>query len=69
MTMKIEDGVPIPAVPAKRFQADYKKMKIGQSFLVRNVDVNGARYAARCQETKIVVRRADDEHMRIWKTG
>ena len=69
MDVEIRDGVPLPAARKKRVTIDFKKMKVGQSFLVRNVDLNGVRYAAKVQDTKIAVRREDDEHMCVWKTG
>ena len=67
MNFKIEDDVPLPAPSLKRFPHDFKKMRIGQSIVVRNVELGGARYAAKVQKVRIVTRREDDAHMRIWR--
>ena len=70
---KIEDHIPLPATarPVRYFPFD--KLKAGQSFLVLKDQRAGLRtalaahYKATGEKRTIIMRKQDDESIRVWK--
>jgi len=70
---RIEDNVPLPvtAKPARYFP--FEKLKSGQSFLVTKDQRKGLRqslaayYVASGEKRTVIMRKQEDESIRVWK--
>lgn len=69
--IKIEKGIPIPkGTSSTGVTSTLRKMKVGNSILVKATHPNkpSAMASYALGKGRFAVRRADDEHYRIWRT-
>lgn len=68
--IKIEKNIPMPkGTKITGMTATFKTMKVGDSFVIKTIQVNSTRSSAHNARVKVSIRQISETESRVWRTA